>query len=445
VRLSEQLVAVAGAPAALARLRSRASVLLLLYLGMAGLLLLVVGLAVASWQDEIRRAILGWFLPERYLFAGDTLVRYLLGRQSEAVLVSAISSGALVLTSLLLFPIKERLSARFEEESRLTDEPPRELPLWRQGLEELKLLLLYAAVFAGIFWIGYAPDPRRKVLAVVISQVFLCFTFAVDFICPLLQRHKLTYSRCLMALLRRPLLCLGFGALFAAPPLLAGAYWKRHPELSPVSAVLVLFGPSVLAMAWAAVSGTWVAARLLPSARTTHPASWPLRALAWLCMLAVLCWSGWVFAHLGAAIHGQSQLLKCHYRADWKSFGVSWPRLGVRSAVLGLVSGTVPLGAHLTVRIENPTDVDVVVERSRLEVRHQETLVALTRISPLHVPAGGSVDQRVDLTLELNPRALLKGRALISREWRLTLLLEISDDFEFPIYLLDPTADAGMR
>lgn len=435
----EQLRLTFLAPAAPGRLRGRGLGYLLLYLVLAGLLLGGLGWLVVSREAELKRALLAYLLPEKAAFAGELLITHVLRSQSHAVLVNAIVSGALVLVSVLLFPIKEKLSAAFETESQLTGEPFDELPLWRQGFEELKLLVLYAAVTAGVFWLGYAPSPGRKLAATVLSYGFLFFSFSVDFISPLLQRHRVLYAQALVALLRRPLLCLGFGAIFAAPSLLAGLALKHNPELSLAGAVLLLFGGSLLGLGWAAVAGTWVGAQLLPAARETRPAPAPLRGLAWLGILGLLGWSLWVFGNLGVALHHKSQILKCRYSADWSSFRVELPKLSVRSALGSLLSGTVPLGARVTVSIENPTGVDVVLEKNRIEIRHQQTLVAQTRLSPLAIPAGATRAERLAFTVDLNPRAVLKGRSLISRDWRITLFLEIAPDFEFPIYLLAPS------
>ena len=181
------------------------------------------------------------------------------------------------------------------------------------------------------------------------------------------------------------------------------------------AALWLLFGANLLAMGWAAVSGTWLAARLLDQARASRPAPWPARLLVWTAILAVLGWSGFVFGNLGAALHRKTQILKCHYSADWSSFRLELPELNLRSAMGSLLSGTVPVGARLTVRVQNPTELEVSLERSTLELRHQRTLVARTRLEPLRLPAGATVERQLELRLELQPAALLKGKALLSR------------------------------
>jgi uncharacterized protein involved in cysteine biosynthesis len=438
VGILDQLLVTLRAPGAPSRLKGRGWGYLGLYLGLASLLLGGLGWLLVSQQEGLRRALLGYLLPERLVFAGDLLIGHLLRSQTQAVLVNAVASGTLVLVSVLLFPVKEKLSAVFETESDLTGAPFDEHPLWRQGFEELKLLVLYAAVFAGIFWIGYAPSAGRKLSATVLSYGFLFFSFSVDFISPLLQRHRVSYAQALIALLGRPLLCLGFGATFALPSILAGLVLKHSPGLSFLSSVVLLFGANLLGICWAAIAGTWVGAQLLPAARETRPAPLALRGLAWLGILALLGYSLFVFVNLGAALHQKSQILKCQYRADWSSFKLDLPKLSLRSAVGSLLSGTIPVGARLTVQIHNPTPVDVTLEKNRIEILHRETLVARTRLAPLQVPAGETREERIAFTLEINPRAILKGRSLISRDWRITLLLEIAPDLEFPIYLLSP-------
>ena len=437
--LLEQLGWVLRAPAAPAKLRGRGWAFTLLYLFLAAVILAGIAALVISHEKQIRGLLVSYLLPEKWRFAGDLLARFLVTSQSKAVIANAIVSGAMILVSALLFPVKEKLSEAVERDGQLTDGAHLPLPWWRQGLEELLLVVVYAAGFAGIFWIGYAPEPGRKLLAEVLSYVFLFFTVAADFISPVLQRHGMTYSRIIAALLKRPFASLGFGACFALPAVLAGLHVSHHAELSFANAVVLLFGASVLSIVWAAIAGTWLGAQLLPRARDQRAFPWPLRLIAWAGLLGVLGWSGFVFGNLGVALHHKAMILRCEYHADFKSFGLDLPKLGLGTALSTILGGGVPVGAHLTLEIENPNEAAVALERNRLEVRHKETLVATSRLSPFTVKAGEKRRERLDFTVRLNPRALLKGRTLFSNEWRITLFLEIAEDFEFPIYLLAPS------
>jgi hypothetical protein len=450
--LGNQLLDVFRAPAALARLSGRCWGLLFAYLVAAGALLGAVGAVLINNQDRLRALAVSYVLPESWRFAGELLIGYFLASQAKEVLANAMASGALVAVAVLLFPLKEKLSARFEQDAALTDEPIDEFPLWLQGLEELKLALLYVTAFMVIFWIGYHPDPTRKIAASATSYAFLFFSFAIDFISPLLQRHRLRYSQVVKTLLVHPVAALGFGALFAMPAVLVGLWLKAHPSTTFATTVLMLFAANVLAIAWAAVAGTWIASRLLEAAKQTRRSSWPARLATWALVLVAFSTSAYVFGSLGRAIHHKSQILKCEYSVDWKSIGLELPTLkkgggGITGWLKRAAStawdavtqgGNIEVGAHMTVRIKNPTDFDVRLEKNRVEVKHGDTLVANTSIGELAIPAGAERAERVDFKVKLNTSALAKGRELLTNRWAITLYLELAPRFEFPVYLLAP-------
>ena len=60
----------------------------------------------------------------------------------------------------------------------------------------------------------------------------------------------------------------------------------------------------------------------------------------------------------------------------------------------------------MTVTIKNPTEFDVALEKNRISIEHEETVVANTFLSPLKVPGGGTLEKRIDFKLSLLPQAL---------------------------------------
>lgn len=421
--------ALVGAPAALLRLRAGAWALLLLYILLAGGLLGGAAALLLSHQEQARAAILGYVLPESWLVAADWLIQRFLASQTRAVLVNALISGTLVLTSVLLFPLKERVSAAFERGSKLTDAEPRELPLRVQGWQELSLLLLVLALQLGIIWLGYPPDPTRKLAATALSYLVLFFTFAVDFISPLLQRHGLRYSQILKTLLRHPFATLPFGAFFSAPAVAVGLVVARSPELSFSTAVVALFAANLISIVWGCVGGTWVGAALLGPARRVRRSSPLTRGLVWLLLLAALGAEGYVFGAVARSFHHKSQLLKCRYTVVPGTLSFSRPRL------LSLLRGQVKVQVAFDLAIENPTPFDVAIEDNRLEVKHGQTPVAVSRLAPLAVPAKARRVQRLQLSIEARPSVLLKGRKLLQDAWDVTLYLRVAEGLELPIYL----------
>jgi len=445
------------APISPLKLKARAALYLVLYVLLAaGILGGLAWLLIAN-QEDLRQAILRYLLPESWTTTGGVMLDWFFATQTRAVLVNGTVSGTLVLISVLLFPVKEKVSAAFEKDVRLTSEPPHEsrssrpsgalrdeaagFPLWFQGLEELKLVLLYVAAQMVIFWIGYHPNPLRKQAATLLSYAYLFATFSVDFISPVLQRHRLRYSQIVKTLLRHPAALVLFGAFFSLPAVLAGHHVARDPSLSFRDSILLLFAANLLGIIWGCLGGTWLGAKLLesttivcsarPPHRTTIPrvSSWPVRAVAWLAVLVTLGGGGYLFGGLALSVHHKSQILKCRYSMVAGSLRFAKPKL--RS----LLRGIVDIGVGFKLRIDNPTSFDVVIDRNRLEVRHEQSLVATSRLSPMRIPAGQQQVQDVRLMVETQPSVLLKGRRLLQDRWSLTLYVEVVDGFDFPIYL----------
>lgn len=432
----DQIAALAAAPFAWLRVRGRTLGWLLCYLLACTVVLGACAYLLLQNQDDIRKALLSYVFPESWHLAAGALVDRFLATQSKAVLINAIASGSLVLVSVLLFPLKEKVSASFEREGELTPEAIDEFPLWRQGLEEAKLLAIYVAAQLAILWVGYHPDPTRKLLATVLSYLYLFSTFTIDFCGPLFQRHKLRYSRILKLLCKHPLLLFGLGGLLTLPPVLTGLYVTKHPELPLSTAVWALFAANVLAIVWGVIAGTWLASRLLEAGHETRRPHGLVRAVFGLALVAVLAVELWAYGAVALAIHHKSQILKCNYSVVPTSLRFDRPKL------LGLLRGRVDVGVRFDLRVENPTRYDVSIENNRLEVRHGESLVATGKLAPMAVPAGKTRVQTLALSLSLRPAVLVKGRALLKDKWSATLFLEVAKGLELPIYLRHTFAKA---
>src|SRR6185503_18939157 len=97
-----------------------------------------------------------------------------------------------------------------------------------------------------IFWIGYSPDPTRRLLATVLSFVVLFASVGIDFLSPILQRHKLRYSAILKTLFAHPFLLFTFGALFSLPAIIAGHVAANHPTWTFSTQLAIVFGAQIL-------------------------------------------------------------------------------------------------------------------------------------------------------------------------------------------------------
>jgi hypothetical protein len=393
----------------------------------------LLGLIVFLWrtfEDDIEASLTAYFFPDSWGSIARWIMRRLLAAQTAPLVVSAVASLAGLLVTLLLFPLKSRISASYDAERGLAPEPPQEMTLRVEAWEEVKLFLAFLALQASLFWLGYFEIPALKVIAAILSYGVLFATYAINFIAPLWQRRHGYYSQTVKALALHPLSALTFGAIFALPSVVTGLLFKAYLPSSRLLAVTILFFVAVLSTAWAQAAGTEVAAHLYGRFRATRRAGRPARVLAALAVVALLAGNGVLFFSVARSVHHKSQILKCRYDIDFKSAKLDLPSLG------DLFQGKVAIGVSVGVRIENPTPYDVDVERNRVEVRHQETLVAKTEISPFTVPAGARVQERLSFRATVNPKFVLKGLSLFKSGWTITLYMLVEPGFDFPVYLL---------
>jgi hypothetical protein len=407
--------------------RARSFGWLLVYLMACAALLAAVGFTIVRHRQDLLDLLAAYFLPESWRYAARSVAERFWKAQDKRVLLNACVGASLTVLALL-FPLKEKLSAAVEADARLTPEPGRALPLWLQAFEEGWLALVFATAQMSLFWIGYPPVKWRQELALGLSWAVLFASAGMSFLAPTWQRHRLRYFTIWKRLLKRPITFFGFGALFTLGPVYTGRYALSHGW--PVErAILAIGGAAVVSVALATVVGTFVAARGLGRAATTHPPHFLTRALVNLALLALFAANVWLYGTIALSLHHKSQLLKCHYRLA--GLKVDLPELS-RALLQHL-----ELKLNLDLEIENPTDFDVEIERNRLEVKYEGALVARSSISPLAVPAHQTRRPHVEIPIALDTSVLKKGRQLFDKaRWTATFYLTIAEDFELPIYLL---------
>jgi hypothetical protein len=233
-----------------------------------------------------------------------------------------------------------------------------------------------------------------------------------------------------------PLATIIFGAIFALPPVLVGKLLGIAPNRPFAATILLLFGVNLLSIVGAAVGGTYLGSHLFKSSADVKPTSAPLKIIATALVLGVFSWNLYFFGSLGTAIHHKSQILKCDYSIDWSSIGINRPKATL-STLTSLIGGKIKVGVYVDLKITNPTQYKVALEKNRLVITHGKTPIATTQLSPFTVPPGDSNKQKIEFAISLKPSALvMKGRDLFSaKDWKITLYLQISDSMEFPIYL----------
>lgn len=360
------------------------------------------------------------------------MIEHYLAGQTKAVLVNATVSGTLVLISLLLFPLKEKVSRTFECEASLTERQPAEFPLWFQGFEELKMVLVYVVAQGTIIMVGYHPHPARRSIAALLSFGYLFATFTLDFVSPLLQRHRMRYSRIAKWMALHPIVLWGFGGLVALPALAGNLYLAKHKAVAFDDAILIGFAANLVSIVVAIVAGTALASKVLDPLQQSDRPGTVARTIGWLVVLSALMANGYVYGNVALSVHHKSQILKCKYALVPGTFSVQRP------SWRQVFRGKVGIGVTFDLEITNPTDVDVVLESSRLELRHENALVTTSRIAPLSVAAKGRQRQRVKLALSVSPLVLRKWKTLLDDRWSLTLYVQLTDSLELPIYLRHP-------
>lgn len=354
-----------------------------------------LGALVAAEQDALRRAVLGFVLPDDWIAAGDHLLRGFI-RDHRSAMVSLLVSALVVVVPAVTFPLKEWASARFEEHLH-RDDPgwrrPPEHPLWRQALDEGLLLLIFAALSLTALRVTVTPGWGR--VGFWLSNAVLVFSFAVDFVGPTLSRHRVSPTAIYGALFRHhPLRALLFGAALSAPPLIAARLLAKGQGTALDFALLA--GVNTACIGVAVLWGTALGARIVgrdhpPPPRLFSVPFWGAVALA----VAI---NG---AFFGAAFHrvlGVSPILKCTWSPVDGSFDLDLP---------GLLDPT--LTVELTVEVHNPTSRRAHIGDNRVELWHRGRAVADTALPPFDVPAGGTARQPMRLSFE--PRGALFDKA----------------------------------
>ena len=204
-------------------------------------------------------------------------------------------------------------------------------------------------------------------------------------------------------------------------------------RVAPESWVWILIGlfvAEVVAIVWACVGGTWLAAKMWPEVKDMRPPFWGLRVLYWAIVGSLLVWNVKTFSAVGKSLYHKVPLFKSHYSIVPGS--MEFDGLGL----MDVLSTEPSVGFALDVQVENPTPTDFVLEENRLEVRHEGELVATTSLVPFVVPAGSTRVQQLGVDLDLNLEALGQGLGLLStKEWELTLFVEVAEGIEFPVYI----------
>jgi len=397
-----------------------------LYFAAGSLVFFTLSWVLLEHQQEIKQALLDYLFPESWQWLSERLGLFFFEAQAKIVIANAILSGSVVLASVFLFPIKEQYSAAFEREAGFDNGPQREFALWMQMQEESKLLLLYLSAQSVILWLGYYPYGWAQASSVALSYGFLFFSFALDFIAPTLQRHRIKYTVIVTVLMKNPLLALFFGALFSAPMLLLSHYVFSREALTLIEMASVLFIASSLFYALAIPAGTHLASALFAEAATTRGPGPQGKRVIYAAVLVTLISMLFLHGGLIASAHHKSQLFKARYSIDWASVRYQLPALSA------FLQGQVTSELSFDLTITNSTEFDIVIEPSQLVVDKGEFAIATVDLAGFSVPAG--TQQQVVVALDsISNVGQITGSGPLFEGWQIDLHFELWPGIPFII------------
>ncbi len=381
-------------------------------------------------QEALKQLLLDYFFPESWHSVSETLAEFFFESQAKSVLSNMILSGSLVLASIFLFPVKEKYSAEFEKDANFKNGVVHEFPLVYQAWEEVKLFLLYLTAQMVILWIGYYPYQWTNWLSISLSYLFLFSTFGLDFISPTLQRHRIQYSLILKGLFRKPLLILTFGFLFSLPVILLSFYIFTIEELSLIEISGILFLSNLLFLTLAIPAGTRIASTLLPDIRKTASPTRKTMTYSYSMMFMLLI-AGLLFhGKLISSMHHKSQILKAEYSIDWSSIDFN------STSLSQFFNGEALSQLSFEMIINNPTEFDIVIEKSKIFVDKKEIVIATIDLSGFTIPAGES--HRVKLQLDSqSDLSSITDYKTIFEDWHIDMHLELFPGIPFILNIID--------
>jgi uncharacterized protein involved in cysteine biosynthesis len=441
MKLFQQLlIGLVQAPIQIKSIRTNTLIWLLVYLGTGFVVFTAFSWALLHFELDIKHALLDYIFPKSWHELTEPLLIYFYQAQAKVVIGNMILGASLVIASIFLFPIKEMVSARSEIDLSTTKANQsvranlalQPLSLREQFFEESRLLFLYLTTQMVILWIGYYPYDITQWLSIILSYIFLFKTFAIDFISPTLQRHRLSYAVILRALLRRPVLLLSFGALYCTPAIISAHFLFKIESLHLVEIAAYLFAINMIFLALAIPAGTYVANTMLTNMKTAQGWSAEImkRIYIWLGVCFIVF--GYLHSSLFKSLHHKSQILKAEYEFIWSSFDAALPSFDA------LMNGKALSSFQMTLQITNPTDITIEIEDSVIWIEKFDAQIAQVDLKGFSIAPGQqkeiilSIDSLTDLSQLGELTALFEG-------WHMDLHIDIWPGIPVVVNLIKPT------
>lgn len=355
--------------------------------------------------------LIGILFPEVWHSTVDDLLHRFFREELRAFLVTSGFGLGIILIGMTLFPLKEKLSLTYEVERfpELKDHP--EVPLWRQGLEEVKLAILYLLLQWMSLFLTLQGHPFLGQLGTALSIAYLVGAMALDHCAPFFQRRDRKIHGIIWILIRRAPLRAGLiGVMCIGPVLILEKFLSR--DLDPTIAISILVFTEVLGMACATLLGCHLGASLLEAspklARNPPPRSW---TVSYRLVVGIL--AGWMVIFFGWWSYGayrHHRFIQCRYQPLWQEVGFK-----VRETRI-LV--TVPF------RVENPTSGIIDPTDLKIEVTGEGALDGGVALEGPVIPAGQAEVLLVNFEADLSEEALLNLPAFLQSRYSAHLRFE---------------------
>ncbi len=350
-------------------------------------------------------------VPEVWRSTVDDLIHRLFREELRAFLVTTGFGLGIVVIGMTLFPLKEKLSATYEEEHFPDLEKQPQPPLWKQGLEEVKLAVLYLLLQGMSLFLAVQGHASLATLGAALSLGYLVAAMALDHCSPFFQRRDRRIHGIIWILLRHaPVQALLIGLLCIGPVIILE---RQLPAgINPAIAIAILVFTEVLGMACATLLGCHLGAMLVRRratlASSPPPLSWTLsyRTLVLTLTIWLSIFFGW-WAH-GAYSH--YHFMQCKYRPLWKETEVK-----IRDTRV-LVS--------LPVQIHNRSKGTIDPTELNVEVQGKGILDGGVTLKGPLIPAGAETKLFLNFEADLTKEALLDLPKFLESEYSAHLKLE---------------------
>jgi len=418
------------APKSLLNIRQNSLKWLSIYLFSALFVFGIVIWLLLDNQDTIKAQLLNYFFPQSWQWFSEILADFFFESQTKSVLVNLMLSGSLVLSSIFLFPIKEKFSSAFEQEAKLVQGDIEEHPLYMQALEEIRLLILYITAQSIILWIGYYPFLWSTILSTMLSYLFLFFSFSIDFISPTLQRHRFKYPDILRLIKKNGMTALIFGVLFNLPIILVSRWIISFQDISFIEVASILFILNIVFLTFAIPMGTFIASKLSHQIIITRDYSKKRLFIGYSSLLSLFFFGLLLHSQLIMSLHHKSQLLKANYALDWSSIQFN------NTSISDVLNGKTLSQFSVDIVIENPTEYDIEIEDSNIIVKQNAIEISNIKIRGFDLPSGGN--KRVTLLVDAKSSFdKISDFSDILNGWEVNVYLQVWPGMPFIINLIE--------